>query len=82
LVTGEAGSLADLADFTDFDRVRAMRSVLALFGQVITVAEKVTALPSAAAYGARRHGDPPTLVADSAQAKKVLGWMQNLPNSI
>ncbi|MES2743377.1 MAG: UDP-glucose 4-epimerase GalE [Pseudomonadota bacterium] len=42
--------------------------------QVIAAAQRVTGRPIKTVYGARRPGDPPSLVADSSQAKSVLGW--------
>jgi UDP-glucose-4-epimerase GalE len=42
--------------------------------EVIQAAEKATGRPVRRAIGARRPGDPPTLVADPAKAQRVLGW--------
>ena len=43
--------------------------------QVIDAAERVTASPIKRERGPRRAGDPPILVADSALARKELGWV-------
>ncbi len=43
-------------------------------GQVIAAAESVTGRSIQTLYGPRRLGDPPTLVADASQARKVLRW--------
>jgi UDP-glucose 4-epimerase len=42
--------------------------------EVVDAAEKVTAKKIAVKLNARREGDSPTLVADAALAKKILGW--------
>lgn len=42
--------------------------------EVIRAAEKVTGKVIPRSYGARREGDPPSLVADSALARRELGW--------
>lgn len=42
--------------------------------EVMQAAEKVTGRPVRRKIGPRRAGDPPSLVADPAKAKKVLGW--------
>lgn len=43
--------------------------------QVVAAARKVTGRNIPVRYGKRRDGDPPALVADSAYAQRVLGWM-------
>jgi len=42
--------------------------------EVIQAAETVTGRTVTRKTGPRRPGDPPTLVADPAKAKSVLGW--------
>jgi UDP-glucose 4-epimerase len=42
--------------------------------QVLEIARRVTGTDLPARYGPRRLGDPARLVADSAKAKKMLGW--------
>jgi UDP-glucose-4-epimerase GalE len=42
--------------------------------EVMQAAERVTGRPVRRKIGPRRAGDPPSLVADPAKAKKVLGW--------
>jgi len=42
--------------------------------EVIEVARRVTGRPIEVRYGDRRAGDPPSLVASSARAQKLLGW--------
>jgi len=46
--------------------------------EVIETARKVIGLPLEVESGPRREGDPAVLVADSAKAKKVLGWKPQL----
>ena len=46
--------------------------------EVIETARKITGLPLKVGVGPRREGDPAVLVADSARAKKVLGWNPKL----
>ncbi|MFA5531986.1 MAG: UDP-glucose 4-epimerase GalE [Candidatus Shapirobacteria bacterium] len=42
--------------------------------EVINVAKKITGVDFKVTEAERRAGDPPTLVADSTKAKKILGW--------
>lgn len=42
--------------------------------EVVEAARKVTGFPVVYEEAPRRAGDPPVLVADSAKAKKILGW--------
>jgi UDP-glucose 4-epimerase len=42
--------------------------------EVIRAAESATGQPVRRKIGLRRLGDPPTLVADPAKARRVLGW--------
>jgi len=42
--------------------------------EVIRAAERTTGFPVRRKIGPRRPGDPPVLVADPAQAQRVLGW--------
>lgn len=42
--------------------------------EVLTAARKITGHPIPAKIGARRLGDPDSLIASSKKAKKVLGW--------
>jgi UDP-glucose-4-epimerase GalE len=42
--------------------------------EIIQAAENATGRPVRRKIGARRPGDPPVLVADSAKAQSVLGW--------
>lgn len=42
--------------------------------EMIEQSEKLTGLPIAVNYSARREGDPPRLVANAAKAKALLGW--------
>lgn len=42
--------------------------------EVIDAARRITGRPIAEKIGPRRPGDPPRLIADSSQARKVLGW--------
>ncbi len=42
--------------------------------QVITTVEQVSGRDVPATYGARREGDAPALVANSAEVRRVLGW--------
>ena len=42
--------------------------------EVITAVERVSGRPVKRAPGARRPGDPASLVASAAKAKRVLGW--------
>ena len=42
--------------------------------QIVEAVERVTGRSLPVAYGPRRAGDPPALVADSTRAREVLGW--------
>jgi UDP-glucose 4-epimerase len=42
--------------------------------EVVEAVGRVTNAPVARTLGARRPGDPPTLVADASLARSVLGW--------
>ena len=42
--------------------------------EIIDVAQEVTGKTVPVAYGPRRAGDPPELIANAAKAKEVLGW--------
>lgn len=77
--------VADLADahLRALDRLRAGGSSLQLnlgngagysVAQVIAAARKITGHPIPAAAAPRRAGDPSTLVASSAAARRELGW--------
>lgn len=48
--------------------------------EVIAAAEKVTGRKISVAIGPRRPGDPPTLVADSAKARRELNWQPRYPS--
>ncbi len=48
--------------------------------EVIKTAENTTELAVEAVEGPRRPGDPATLMADAAEAKKELGWKQKYPD--
>jgi UDP-glucose 4-epimerase len=43
--------------------------------EVIECGRRVTGVPIQFKIGPRRPGDPPELVADSAAAKRTLGWI-------
>ena len=47
--------------------------------QVIESCREITGRDIKVAYGPRREGDPPVLVADSAQARRILGWEPKWP---
>ena len=47
--------------------------------EVIAAAKRVTGRDFAVRFGARRAGDPPSLVADAAKARRVLGWEPRRP---
>lgn len=47
--------------------------------EVIAAAQQVTGREVPHSYAERRAGDPPQLVADSTQARKVLGWTPATP---
>jgi UDP-glucose 4-epimerase len=42
--------------------------------EVITAVEGVMGRAVPITYGARRHGDPPILIADASRARELLGW--------
>ncbi len=42
--------------------------------EILEAAKKVTGIDIPYTIGARRGGDPDSLVADSSKARKVLGW--------
>ncbi len=42
--------------------------------QIVDAVESVTGQALPLAYGSRRAGDPPALIADSAKARETLGW--------
>jgi UDP-glucose 4-epimerase len=42
--------------------------------EVIEAARRVTGKPIGIAHAPRRAGDPPSLVADAAKARRILGW--------
>lgn len=42
--------------------------------EIITAVEEVSGMKVPVKYGPRREGDPPSLVADPALAKELLGW--------
>lgn len=48
--------------------------------EVIDAARRITGRPIAEKIGPRRPGDPPRLIADSSQARKVLGWEPQFDN--
>ncbi len=48
--------------------------------EVIRAVEKVTGKPVPHAFAPRRAGDPPALYADSAKAKRELGWTVKFPD--
>jgi len=52
--------------------------------EVIRAAEKTTGRTVRRILGSRRAGDPPTLVADSSKAERVLGWkaLRNLDDMV
>ena len=47
--------------------------------QVVGVSKKVSGVDYPVVEGPRRPGDPPSLVADSSKARKVLGWTPKYP---
>ncbi|MDD3180397.1 MAG: UDP-glucose 4-epimerase GalE [Opitutaceae bacterium] len=48
--------------------------------EVIRAVEKVTGRKVPVTYGPRRAGDPPALYADSAKARRELGWTPKFPD--
>jgi UDP-arabinose 4-epimerase len=48
--------------------------------EVVKAAEKVTDRPVRAVRRARRPGDPPVLVSDSAKARRLLNWAPKFPD--
>jgi UDP-arabinose 4-epimerase len=48
--------------------------------EVVKAAEKVTGRPVPAEVNARRPGDPPVLVSDSAKARRLLDWTPKFPD--
>jgi UDP-glucose 4-epimerase len=48
--------------------------------EVVKAAEKVTDRPVRAEMRARRPGDPPVLVSDSAKARRLLDWAPKFPD--
>jgi UDP-glucose 4-epimerase len=42
--------------------------------QLVDSVERVTGMTLPVAYGERRAGDPPALIADTTRAREVLGW--------
>jgi UDP-glucose 4-epimerase len=48
-------------------------------GEVIRVAQELTGLSVPVNLCARRPGDPPILIIDSAKARKLLGWTPKFP---
>ena len=48
-------------------------------GEVIRVAQELTGLSVPVNFCARRPGDPPILISDSAKARKLLGWTPKFP---
>jgi UDP-glucose-4-epimerase GalE len=48
-------------------------------GEVVRASERIAGSPIRAEIGARRAGDPPTLISDSRKARKLLGWTPRFP---
>jgi UDP-arabinose 4-epimerase len=48
-------------------------------GEVVRASERIAGLPIRAEIGARRAGDPPTLISDSRKARELLGWTPRFP---
>lgn len=48
--------------------------------EIINTCEQVTGFKADVAYGSRRPGDPPVLVADNALAEELLGWKVKYKN--
>jgi UDP-glucose 4-epimerase len=48
--------------------------------QIVDSVERVTGLKLPLAYGERREGDPPALIADTTRARELLDWSPTLSN--